>query len=217
MYDEPWTADTFWDFQSQIPPHACPLCFVLYADKAKLSSFSTAKSYPVVAHCVNLPVEIRNGNGVDSGCIVGWLPIVPEFPAESGKTTFTNFKCDVWHRTFNCIIELIIKNSKAGCWLQGADGVKKQYFPAITMLSADYEEQSVISLTRGSRAKQPCLVCLAPLEKLSDLSVTWEPRTVASTKNIIERARCLNKKECEGLLSAHGIRDVEVGLFQLLL
>jgi hypothetical protein len=63
-------------FQSAIPPEGKPLCFLLYADKTKLSSFGTAKGYPIVARCANLPVEIRNGMGFAGGRVVGWLPIV---------------------------------------------------------------------------------------------------------------------------------------------
>ena len=62
--------------QSQIPEGARPLCFILYADKAKLSSFGTEMAYPVVARCANLPTEIRNGHGVGGGRVVGWLPNV---------------------------------------------------------------------------------------------------------------------------------------------
>ncbi|KAH9001798.1 hypothetical protein EDB86DRAFT_2801335, partial [Lactarius hatsudake] len=76
VYHEPWTGDAFWDLQSQIPEGARPLGFVLYVDKMKLSSFGTAKGYPVITRYANLPAEIRNGNGVGGGCIVGWLPII---------------------------------------------------------------------------------------------------------------------------------------------
>ena len=34
------------------------------------------KGYPVFARCANLPVEIRNSEGVGGGRLVGWLPIV---------------------------------------------------------------------------------------------------------------------------------------------
>ncbi|PBK99148.1 hypothetical protein ARMGADRAFT_919758, partial [Armillaria gallica] len=80
--DEPWTAQAFWDLQACIiiattlPKGAKPLCFILYADKTRLSSFGTAQGYPVVARCANLRVEIRNGNGVGGGRVVGWLPLV---------------------------------------------------------------------------------------------------------------------------------------------
>ena len=62
--------------QSQIPEGGNPLCFILYADKTKLSSFGTTKGYPVVARCANLPAAIRNGNGFGGRRVVGWLPIV---------------------------------------------------------------------------------------------------------------------------------------------
>lgn len=34
--------------QSKLPAGAVPLCIVFYADKSKLSSFGTAKGYPVI-------------------------------------------------------------------------------------------------------------------------------------------------------------------------
>jgi hypothetical protein len=98
FYDEPWTADQFWKIQvcgfyyllpciifiltwyldekSSLPKGAKPLMLSVYADKSKLSTFGTQKGYPVIARCANLPVEIRNGNGLGGGRVVGWLPIV---------------------------------------------------------------------------------------------------------------------------------------------
>jgi hypothetical protein len=52
------------------------LAFIIYADKKKLSSFGTAKGYPIVAQLGNLPVEICNTDGHGGGHVVGWLPIV---------------------------------------------------------------------------------------------------------------------------------------------
>lgn len=52
------------------------LCFCLYADKTKLSSFGTEKGYPIMARIANLPVHVRNSNGVGGGQVVGWLPVV---------------------------------------------------------------------------------------------------------------------------------------------
>jgi len=62
--------------KSNLPDGAKPLCILLYADKTRLSSFGTAKAHPVIARCANLPVEIRNGEEIDGGRVVGWLPIV---------------------------------------------------------------------------------------------------------------------------------------------
>jgi hypothetical protein len=62
--------------QTKFPDGGKPLCLLLYADKSQLSSFGTAKAHPVLVRCANLPVEIRNGEDVDGGRLVGWLPIV---------------------------------------------------------------------------------------------------------------------------------------------
>ncbi|KAF8435941.1 hypothetical protein L210DRAFT_3505938 [Boletus edulis BED1] len=55
--DEPWTADRWWDIQSNLPSsadNAVLLAFILYTDKSKLSSFGTVKGYPVITRCANL-------------------------------------------------------------------------------------------------------------------------------------------------------------------
>ncbi|KAI9445742.1 hypothetical protein BJY52DRAFT_1194069 [Lactarius psammicola] len=113
VYDEPWTADTFWNFQSQIPEGARPLCFILYADKAKLSSFGTEMAYPVVARCANLPTEIRNGHGVGGGRVVGWLPNVPETPEDSKKPAFINFKRETWPLRTAAHVKQILREVRA--------------------------------------------------------------------------------------------------------
>jgi hypothetical protein len=48
----------------------------LYADKTQLSSFRTEKGYPVMARILNLPVWMRNGDGIGGAWVMGWLPIV---------------------------------------------------------------------------------------------------------------------------------------------
>lgn len=97
-FHEPWTGDSWWkiqvrsifniyvncsdaeclciDWQSRLPAGASPICYIIYADKTKLSSFGTQKGYPIIARIANLPDHIRNGEGVGGGQIVGWLPIV---------------------------------------------------------------------------------------------------------------------------------------------
>ncbi|KAH9959022.1 hypothetical protein BJV74DRAFT_799983 [Russula compacta] len=139
IFHEPWTSDAFWD--AQIPDGGHVLALILYADKTKLSSFGTAKGYPVVAHCVNLLTEIWNGDGFGGGHIIGWLPVVTEDPKESGKPEFINFKCVVWHTSFKKVIQSITMHSKSGCWLECGDGIQ-QPFPSCPHALCDYEEQT---------------------------------------------------------------------------
>jgi hypothetical protein len=56
-----------------------PLTFIVYANKAKLSSFGHEQGYPVIARLANLPITIRNGNGVGGGRVVGWPLWSPHF------------------------------------------------------------------------------------------------------------------------------------------
>ena len=62
--------------QSSLPEDAKMVCLELYADKTQLSSFGTEKGYPVMARIANLPVKMRNGEGLGGSRVVGWLPIV---------------------------------------------------------------------------------------------------------------------------------------------
>lgn len=59
-----------------IPSTAKPLNIIFYADVTRLSSFGTEKGHPVLVRCANLPVEVRNGEGLGGARMVGWLPIV---------------------------------------------------------------------------------------------------------------------------------------------
>ncbi|KAI6148872.1 hypothetical protein BKA82DRAFT_22629 [Pisolithus tinctorius] len=145
FYGEPWTCDRWWDIQSQLPAdveNAVPFCFILYADKTRLSSHGTVKGYPVVVWCANLPVDIRNSESVGGGCVVGWLLIIPEDAAEEGKLGYTTLKHVVWHESAIKLFEAIVHFSATGfqhrCW----DEIIQYLFPLFLILSADYEEHT---------------------------------------------------------------------------
>ncbi|KAG2063088.1 hypothetical protein BDR04DRAFT_1131147 [Suillus decipiens] len=47
FFDEPWTGNAFWNSQSSLPKdEGKPFTFIIYTDKAKLSSFGHQKAYP---------------------------------------------------------------------------------------------------------------------------------------------------------------------------
>ncbi|KAG2364703.1 hypothetical protein BDR07DRAFT_1279050, partial [Suillus spraguei] len=103
-----------WCLVSHAPDHAAPFCFILYADKTKLSSHGTVKGYPVMARCANLPVDIRNGEGIGGGQVIGWLPIIDEEVSEQGKPEYINFKCVIWHEAFIKLLINLDQYSKTG-------------------------------------------------------------------------------------------------------
>ena len=62
--------------QLLLPEDTKMVCLELYANKTQLSSFGTKKGYPVRAHIANLPVKMRNGEGLGGSRVIRWLPIV---------------------------------------------------------------------------------------------------------------------------------------------
>ncbi|KAF8961518.1 hypothetical protein BDZ97DRAFT_1921202 [Flammula alnicola] len=207
---EPYTADRFWDIQV-VWPSRWWKTIVLYSlcDKTKLSSFGTAMGYPVYARIGNIDVGIRNGDGVGGGELVGWLPIVPEDEAEKGKKSYVDFKRVVWHQSFFKLLETIAQYSKTGCWVKCGDGIERQLFPVVLILSADYEEQCIMGLNRGYMGLQPCPICHIPKDQLHDCGKSWPLRTGLETQKIIAESRACNASEGEELLKANGLRAID--------
>ncbi|EIW85602.1 hypothetical protein CONPUDRAFT_150407 [Coniophora puteana RWD-64-598 SS2] len=154
--DEPWTADRWWDIQDSLPQYpdapSAPLAYVFYADKTRLSSAGNVQGYPIVARCANLPVDIRNGQGVGGGWVVGWLPFLPEDAEKERTLSWTTLK-------------RVTGFYFSGCF----DGIPRWLFLVILILSADYEEQCVMALIRGAMANFPCPICLVAEGLYADL------------------------------------------------
>ncbi|KAG2150890.1 hypothetical protein DEU56DRAFT_908528 [Suillus clintonianus] len=213
--DEPFTADTFWNVQSQLPPGGKPLAFVLYADKTRLSSFGTARGYPVVARLVNLPADIHNGQGVGSGNIdifvVGTdaLTQVKEDRDHAGKPNWVNFKNAVWHESLSKILSSLASKSHTGQWFECLDNIQRWFFPIILILSADYEEQCVMSLIRGIKCLWPCPVCLVPHDQLLNTLKCYPCWTSAQLQEVLKAARDeATAEEKEEKLKEYGLRDI---------
>ncbi|KAG0698920.1 hypothetical protein DFH29DRAFT_809715 [Suillus ampliporus] len=182
-----WTADRWWCIQSKLLNNGVPFTIILYADKTHLSSSGIVKGYPVIAHCGNLPVKIRNTTGRGGGRVVGWLPIVPKDADQSGKLSYTNIKCVVWHKAFLKLLELVIIFSKTGfTHKSNFNNIMRWLFPLILLLSADYEEQCVMALMRGTGFNCPCPICLVPMAKLSDHAATYPIWTVEDAQNCLK-------------------------------
>ncbi|KAG1768464.1 hypothetical protein EV702DRAFT_1181984 [Suillus placidus] len=203
FFDEPWTGDRWWDIQSRLPQNldAAPFCFILYADKTRLSSHGTVKGYPVVAHCANLPVHIRNGEGIGGG------RVVPEDASEEGKLGYTTMKRVVWHESFIKLLVNLDQFSKTGYSYSCYDKILRWLFPVILILSGDYEEQCMMSLIRGLKCKCPCPVCLVPLDELHDLSKTFPIRSAKDAQAALN-VYIQNRTQGEEVLKGLGLRPV---------
>ncbi|KAG1794740.1 hypothetical protein EV424DRAFT_1560270, partial [Suillus variegatus] len=178
---EPWTGDRWWNVQSSLPENGVPFAFILYADKTHLSSAGTVKAYPVFVRCGNLPVNIRNTDGLGGGRMVGWLPIVPDDSEEDGKLSYVNLKRVVWHKAFFKLLETIIIYAKAGC---------------------------VMALIRGTNCHCPCPICLVPSDKLYDNASTYPTRSSDDTKALVE-LWTRDRVAGESALKKQGLRPIK--------
>ncbi|KAG2031965.1 hypothetical protein BDR03DRAFT_936177 [Suillus americanus] len=210
MARRPWTVNAFWNSQSSLPKdEGKPFTFIIYTDKAKLSSFGHQKAYPVIVQCANLPVGIRNGEGFGGGRLVGWLPIVEEDRQYSGTQSFVNFKNVVWHKLFKCLLKSLALLSKTGFWVKCWDGIERLFYLLILILSADYEEQCVMSLIHGTKCKFPCPVCLVPREELGNVLTSYPLRMSASMQATLREAQnFIQQEDKEKVLMSRGLRDV---------
>ncbi|KAG1798571.1 uncharacterized protein HD556DRAFT_1208336, partial [Suillus plorans] len=205
---EPWTADRWWRIQSSLPNNGVPFAFILYADKTHLSSSGNVKGYPVIARCANLPVHIRNHAGIGGGRLVGWLPIVGFYAEEDHKLSYTNLKRVIWHEAFLKFLEVVILYSKTGFAHKCFDDITRWLYALILLLSADYEEQCVMALIRGTGSLCPCPICLVPSTKLRDHTVTYPIRKVEDVQvrvKLYEENRVVG----EAALKEQGLRPVK--------
>ncbi|KAJ7671894.1 hypothetical protein B0H17DRAFT_1162079 [Mycena rosella] len=203
FYTEPWTANTLWDIQSELPqgPDNKACAYILYADKAKLSSFGTQKGYPIVARLANMVVSVRNSSRWGGGQIVGWLPVIVEDQAESGKPGYANFK--------NALLESIEMASKTGEWVTCGDSILRCLFPMILILACDFEEACTMALTRGLQSLYPCPICYIKKEDQADVNALPALRTTELSQRAVKAARKLNADGREVLLKDHGLRNVD--------
>ncbi|KIP07360.1 hypothetical protein PHLGIDRAFT_71277, partial [Phlebiopsis gigantea 11061_1 CR5-6] len=212
FFNEPFTACRAWNVQSHLPENGKPLGLIVYADKTKLSSFGTLKGYPVMMCISNLLRCVRNGSGVGGTRIVGWLPIVAEDKEHRGKTTFTNFKKVVWHTSFRIILDTIAAISQLGCLCRCADNVERLLFPFVHILVADYEEQCIMALTRGTNSKSPCTVCYVPASLQTKLDGVWDRRAAKDAQDIVWK-HSLTLTQKESLLKPKSLRNIENGFW----
>ncbi|KAF9034047.1 hypothetical protein BJ165DRAFT_1410070 [Panaeolus papilionaceus] len=163
----------------------------------RLSSFGNTKGHPVLVRCVNLPVEIRNGEGVGGGRLIGWLPILPEISSESGKQGFIRHKQEVWHEAMSQIFKSLADWMELGTAIQ------------LVMISADYKEQSDMALTRSSRAHLPCPVCLVFKCDIPKVTQKALARTTESMESLWTEVQEYTAAHREDSLQAVGLRDVQ--------
>ncbi|KAJ3559044.1 hypothetical protein NP233_g11364 [Leucocoprinus birnbaumii] len=171
--------------------------------------------YPIMARLANLPVEIRNGQGYGGSYIVGWLPIIEGNEEEKGDKEFVDFKRVIWHDSFRHLFKTLKKYAKDGGHIKCGDGVKRHLFPVVLILSADYEEQSIMAAIRGFRGLKPCTICLVPSNEQHLITKQFTTRTQEETKFIVDSSATMPPSEAEENLKSHGLHPIQNAFWDL--
>ncbi|KAI0739985.1 hypothetical protein C8Q80DRAFT_1222134 [Daedaleopsis nitida] len=209
FYDEPYTAERFWEVQSKIPRGGKPFGLIVYSDKSKLSSFGTAKAHPVVVRCANLPAAIRNSTGPGGGRIIGWLPIV----CGVVNVTSHNLIVTLGQRSWQ---EARARYLQARVYYKCGDEEQRWLWIFVVIMSADYEEQCYMVLIKGVGSKFPCPVCLVPKEMLTKVWMDHELRTGDKALAILASARRQRTiVETEEVLQQYCLRPVDNAFLEL--
>ncbi|KAJ7703729.1 hypothetical protein B0H17DRAFT_1157115 [Mycena rosella] len=181
FYTEPWTANTLWDIQG----------------------------YPIVTRLANMVVSVQNSSRWGGGQIVGWLPMIAEDQAESGKPGYATFKNVVWHKSFYKLLESIEMASKTGEWVTCGDGILRCLFPMILILASADVGRCTMALTRGTKSLYPCPICYIKQEDQADVNALLALRTTELSQRAVKAARKLNADGREVLLKEHGLCNVD--------
>ncbi|KAF9494958.1 hypothetical protein BDN71DRAFT_1496133 [Pleurotus eryngii] len=151
FYHEPATADLMWTIQTTLPEGGKPVMLILYADKTRLSTFGTVKGYPVIARIANLHIHARNGDGPGRGCMIGWLPVIEEKSAESGKPKWIALKGEVYHKA----IALICQSIKP--WSRSTNDANPRFLVTLSMPTVHYRTDEDMKMVYAYALSQPTI------------------------------------------------------------
>ncbi|KAF9034770.1 hypothetical protein BJ165DRAFT_1604623 [Panaeolus papilionaceus] len=216
IYDEPYTADTWWGIDTQLPhddvyPH-CYLPLHFWLDKGMVTR--RVKMYPMILRPAWLPREIRNASGNGGGVLVGYMPVVedpydPKSRTAAQKEEFAHFRRELYQKILEKVFKTLRCRSHYGEAHKCADGISRVLYPGILIESQDAEEAANFCGCRSAQAHHPCPKCLVFSLDLSKFSGPFELRTPSSMKNVLVQAsNAETKGEKEAILKASGMHNI---------
>ncbi|TFK47051.1 hypothetical protein OE88DRAFT_1774381 [Heliocybe sulcata] len=217
LIDEPWTADTWWSIDDELPPTACPYphCYLplhFWLDKGLVTR--RVKKFPMILRAAWLPRQIRNASGNGGGVLVGYMPIIKDPEDPTGRNhretvEFQQFRRTVYQKVLAHVFKSLRRRSWLGETLKCGDSQIRTLYPDMLILSLDGEEAANFCACRATLANYPCPKCLVDKAHLHRLSGSFEPRTSASMTNVIHKARAASSNHAkEKILMGHGLHDI---------
>ncbi|KAJ7031237.1 hypothetical protein C8F04DRAFT_1211531 [Mycena alexandri] len=217
IIDEPNTADTWAECESQLPdpdpyPH-CALLLHFWLDEGLMTKRLTM--HPMVLRGLFLPGNIRNASGNGGGILLGCMYGFPDFGDPSNRSPAENleyakFKMKVYQRILRVIFSSLKDRSWSGETLECWDKLVRVFHPDIAICSLDGKEAAYFNACRAALANHPCPKCLVHKCDLHRLMETFKLCTPVTMKAAVRRAtKAPTKTEREAILKKNGLHGID--------
>ncbi|KAI0266604.1 hypothetical protein BGY98DRAFT_1102511 [Russula aff. rugulosa BPL654] len=196
IYDEPNTADTWWNIDGLVTRRV--------------------KKYPMLLRPAWLPRQIRNASGNGGGVLLGYMPIVedpsdPSSRSATEKEEFAHFKREVYQKILKKVFRSLKRPSQNGEAHRCGDGLNRVLYPGILIESQDAEEAAYFCGCRAASANHPCPKCLVAHSDLHDILGDFELRMPQSMQSVlIKVSETKTKTAKEIILKDNGMHNIEV-------
>ncbi|KAJ7264829.1 hypothetical protein C8J57DRAFT_1436238 [Mycena rebaudengoi] len=216
VIDEPNTADSWENFESELPdsdvfPH-CLLPLHFWLDEGMVTKRITM--HPMVLRAVFLPGDIRNASGNGGGVLVGYMSHIEEPGDPSDRKTaetleFAKFKMKIYQRILAQIFSGLRSRSWNGEPIRCCDKHTRIFHPGIHINSLDGKEASYFNACRAALANHPCPKCLVHKCDLHQISSTFKLRTSETMQAVVRKAlNAATKADKERILKKNGLHGI---------
>ncbi|KAJ7119998.1 hypothetical protein C8R46DRAFT_1149767 [Mycena filopes] len=216
VIDEPNTADTWAEYESELPePDPYPHCFLplhWWLDEGLVTKRITM--HPMVMRAVIQPGNIRNASGNGGGVLVGYMTAVRDPADPSNRNTpqtleFARYKMEIYQKVLKIIFASLKSRSWSGEPIRCPDGLVRVFHPGILINSLDGKEAAYFNACRAALAKFPCPKCLVEKCDLHKITTTFTLRTSATMKAaVIKALKQETKTDTERILKSFGLHGV---------
>ncbi|KAJ7845358.1 hypothetical protein B0H14DRAFT_2305333, partial [Mycena olivaceomarginata] len=147
IIDEPYTADTWAEFESELPePDPFPHCLLplhFWLDDGLVTKRVSMK--PMVFRPVFQPSNIRNASGNGGGVLGGYMPPVCDPSDPTNRNTpqtleFAKYKMEVYQKVLQVIFSSLKTRSWSGEPIRCPDNLVRVFHPGILIESLDGKE-----------------------------------------------------------------------------
>ncbi|KAJ7803091.1 hypothetical protein B0H14DRAFT_2384902, partial [Mycena olivaceomarginata] len=217
IIDEPNTADTWAEFESELPePDPFPHCLLplhFWLDDGLVTKRVSMK--PMVFRPVFQPSNIRNASRNGGGVLGGYMPPVCDPSDPTNRNTpqtleFAKYKMEVYQKVLQVIFSSLKTRAWSGEPIRCPDNLVRVFHPGILIESLDGKEASYFNACRAALANFPCPKCLVHKSDLHRITREFTLRTTPTMKAVVVKAvRKTTKTEKENILKSYGLHGVQ--------